>query len=287
MEFQLTQLDDDKNTRPPAISIAAVVAAPLLILAGLWFVLTGDGGHAEPGPSAQAVTSDKTFSNDQRIAIESIVKEYLLKNPEILLEVQSALETKVAEQDAAKSKALVAEHAKDIYRAPNSPVAGNPDGDITIVEFFDYNCGPCRRGFSEIQKLVESDKTVRVVFAEFPILGDDSVHASRVALAARKQGKYWEVHSGILSSGGKVNEATALKVAEKAGLDMAKLKADMASPDIQAELDRVKDLAQKLSINGTPHFLVGDRAVQGAPEDLFNVLEGHVAEMRKAGCKYC
>jgi protein-disulfide isomerase len=284
----MTQLDDDKTRRPPAISIAAIIAAPLLILAGLWFVLTGDGGHAEPGTSAPAASAtDTTFSADQRLAIEGIVKDYLMKHPEILLEVQTALETKAAEQDAAKTKALVAEHAKDIYRSPNAPLAGNPDGDITVVEFFDYNCGYCRRGFSEIQKLVESDKTVRVVFAEFPILGDDSVHAAKVALAARKQGKYWEVHSGILSSSGKVNEATALKVAEKVGLDMTKLKADMGSPEVQAELDRVKDLAQKLAINGTPHFLVGDRAVQGAPEDLFDVLEGHVAEMRKAGCKYC
>jgi protein-disulfide isomerase len=284
----MTQLDDDKSRRPPAISIAAIIAAPLLILAGLWFVLAGDGSQAEPGTSAPtANATSTTFSADQRAAIEGIIKDYLLKHPEILLEVQTALETKAAEQDAAKTKALVAEHAKDIYRSPNAPVAGNPDGDITVVEFFDYNCGYCRRGFSEIQKLVESDKTVRVVFAEFPILGDDSVHAAKVALAARKQGKYWEVHSGMLSSSGKVNEATGLKVAEKVGLDMAKLKADMASPEVQAELDRVKDLAQKLSINGTPHFLVGDRAVQGAPEDLFDVLEGHVAEMRKAGCKYC
>jgi protein-disulfide isomerase len=280
----MTQLDDDKNRRPPAISIAAVVAAPLLILAGLWFVLTGNDGNAEPAAPSQ---SSGAFSADQKLAIEGIVKDYLIKNPEIMLEVQSALEMKAAEQDAAKTKALVTEHAKDIYRSPNAPVAGNPDGDITVVEFFDYNCGYCRRGFTEIQKLVESDKTVRVVFAEFPILGDDSVHASRVALAARKQGKYWEVHSGILSSGGKVNEASALKVAEKAGLDMTKLKADMAAPEIQAELDRVKDLAQKLSINGTPHFLVGDKAVQGAPEDLFDVLEAHVGDMRKAGCKYC
>ena len=127
MEFQLTQLDDDKSRRPPAISIAAVVAAPLLLLAGLWFVLTGDGGHAEPGaPAPSTAASATTFSADQKLAIEGIVKDYLMKNPEILLEVQTALEAKAAEQDAAKTKALVAEHAKDIYRSPNSPVAEIP-----------------------------------------------------------------------------------------------------------------------------------------------------------------
>lgn len=273
---------DKVASRPSAFSLGALVAAPLLLVAGLWLVLHGDDGVAEP-----AYAASDTFSAEQRTAIESIVKDYLIKNPEILIEVQSALEMKVAQQEAEKTKALVAEHAKEIYRAPTSPVAGNPNGDITVVEFFDYNCGYCRRGFSEVAKLVENDKNVRVVFAELPILGDDSVRAAHVALAAKQQGKYWEVHSGILSSSGKVNEAIALKVAEKAGLDMEKLKADMKSPAVQAELDRVKALADKLAINGTPHFLVGDKAVPGAPENLFDVIESHVADLRKSGCAYC
>lgn len=271
----------DTTSRPSA-SLGALVAAPLLIVAGLWLVFHGDDGVAEPAPVASG-----TFSAEQRTAIESIVKDYLIKNPEILLEVQSALELKVAQQEAEKTKTLVAEHAKEIYHAPTSPVAGNPKGDITVVEFFDYNCGYCRRGFSEVAKLVEQDKNVRVVFAELPILGDDSVRAAHVALAAKEQGKYWEVHSGLLSSSGKVNEAIALKVAEKVGLDMEKLKADMKSPAVQAELDRVKGLADKLAINGTPHFLVGDKAVPGAPDNLFDVIESHVADLRKSGCAYC
>jgi len=156
-----------------------------------------------------------------------------------------------------------------------------------VVEFFDYNCGYCKRGFSDVAKLIDQDKNVRVVFKEFPILRDESEQASKVALAARMQGKYWEVHRDLISTKGLVNEAVALKVAEAHGLDMVKLKADMASPEVKAEIDRVKDLAQKLAINGTPHFLVGDRAIGGAPENLYDVLEGHVTELRKAGCTYC
>jgi NAD(P)-dependent dehydrogenase (short-subunit alcohol dehydrogenase family)/protein-disulfide isomerase len=181
----------------------------------------------------------------------------------------------------------IVEHAKDIYRSPNAPVAGNPDGDITVVEFFDYNCGYCKRGFSEIAKLVEKDKNVRVVFKEFPILRDESEQAAKVALAARMQGKYWEVHSEMIQTKGLVNETVGLKTAEKHGLDMAKLKTDMASPEVKAELDRVKELAKTLSINGTPHFLVGDQAIGGAPENLYDVLEAHVTEFRKTGCAYC
>jgi protein-disulfide isomerase len=279
----MTDSDSTKPSRPSTLSLGALAAAPLLLLAGLWFVIGGNGQDSDRSPALIGAN----FSAEQQRAIEAVVKDYLLKNPEIMVEVQGALETKMAREEAERTKAMVAEHAKDIYRAPNAPVAGNPDGDITVVEFFDYNCGYCKRGFSEIAKLVEKDKNVRVVFKEFPILRDESEQAAKVALAARMQGKYWEVHGDMIQTKGLVNEAVALKVAEKHGLDMAKLKADMASPEVKAELDRVKELARTLSINGTPHFLVGDQAIGGAPENLYDVLEAHVTELRKTGCNYC
>jgi protein-disulfide isomerase len=281
--------DPDLNTpsQPSRLSLGALIAAPLLLIAGLWFVFSGAEEGDRPSPAALIGANSTAFSPDQRRAIEGIVKDYLVQNPEIFLEVQSALETKMAKEEAERTKKMVAEHAKEIYRAPNAPVAGNPNGDITVVEFFDYNCGYCKRGFSEVAKLIEQDKNVRVVFKEFPILRDESEQAARVALAARMQGKYWEVHRDLIQTKGLVNEAVALKVAEAHGLDMAKLKADMAGPEVKAEIDRVKDLANKLSINGTPHFLVGDLAIGGAPENLYDVLEGHVAELRKSGCNYC
>jgi protein-disulfide isomerase len=283
----MTDSDPTKTSRPSAVSIGALVAAPLLLLAGLWFVIGGNDEEGTRGPSALIGANTAHFSAEQKRAIEAVVKDYLTKNPEIMVEVQTALETKMAKEEAERTKAMVAEHAKDIYRSPNAPVAGNPDGDITVVEFFDYNCGYCKRGFSEIAKLVEKDKNVRVVFKEFPILRDESEQAAKVALAARMQGKYWEVHSEMIQTKGLVNEAVGLKIAEKHGLDMAKLKTDMASSEVKAELDRVKDLAKTLSINGTPHFLVGDQAIGGAPENLYDVLEAHVVEFRKTGCTYC
>ena len=283
----MTNPDLNKPNPPSRLSLGALIAAPLLLIAGLWIVLGGDGKDSSSPGTALIGANSGTFSADQRRAIEGIVKDYLVQNPEIFLEVQSALEIKMAKEEAERTKTLVAEHAKEIYRAPNAPVAGNPDGDITVVEFFDYNCGYCKRGFSEIAKLVEQDKNVRVVFKEFPILRDESEQAARVALAARMQGKYWEVHRDLITTKGLVNEAVALKVAENHGLDMAKLKADMASDEVKRELNRVKELAQKLSINGTPHFLVGDRAIGGAPENLYDVLETHVTELRKSGCAYC
>ncbi|MGQ0672554.1 MAG: DsbA family protein [Hyphomicrobium sp.] len=279
--------------RRGAVAIAAALLVGGLAIVGLdRLVVTGSGdgktGVAELAAGGPAVAADaSSFSDPQKRDIEKIVKDYLLANPEIFLEVQGALEAKMEKEQSEKFKAAIAENAKEIYRHPNAAVAGNPNGDITIVEFFDYNCGYCKRAFEDVAKLVEKDKTVRVVFAELPIIRDESEPVSRIALAARLQGKYWEVHRELIATKGLVNEAVALKIAEKAGLDMTRLKADMNSDDIKNELERVKSLAKKMGINGTPHFLVGDRTVGGAPENLFELLEAHVAELRKSGCSYC
>ncbi|WP_072395102.1 DsbA family protein [Hyphomicrobium sp. CS1GBMeth3] len=283
----MTQPESTKPSAPSRTSLGALIAVPLLAATGLWLVFAGGADTSRAVSPTLVGANTDAFTPDQRRAIEGIIKDYLVQNPEIFLEVQSALESKMVAQEAARTKSLVAEHAKEIYRAADAPVAGNPNGDITVVEFFDYNCGYCKRGFSEIAKLVEQDKNVRVVFKEFPILRDESEQAARVALAARMQGKYWEVHSDLITTKGLVNEAVGLKVAEKHGLDIEKLKRDMASPEVKAELDRVKQLAQTLQINGTPHFLVGDRAIGGAPENLYEVLEQHVVDLRKEGCNYC
>ncbi len=227
------------------------------------------------------------FNEEQKAAIGAVVKDYLLKNPELIIEIQSALEAKMEKEQAEKLKAFMADHAKSIYRGPNASVAGNPDGDITVVEFFDYNCGYCKRGMPEIRKLIENDKRVRVVFKELPILSKGSDEAAHAALAAKRQGKYWEFHQAMLSNKGQANEASSLKVAEELGLDIAKFKADMQSDEVKEEIDQMKSLAKNMGISGTPHFLVGDKSIPGAPEDLHNQLEGLVADFRKSGCGYC
>jgi protein-disulfide isomerase len=128
---------------------------------------------------------------------------------------------------------------------------------------------------------------VRVVFKELPILSKGSEEASRVAIAAGRQGKYWDVHKAMLEAKGQMNEASALAIATKLGLDIDKLKKDMASPEVAEEIKKSEALAKKMGVNGTPHFLVGDRAIPGAPEDLYDQLEKHVTELRKSGCAYC
>lgn len=170
---------------------------------------------------------------------------------------------------------------------PQTPTFGNPKGDVTIVEFFDYNCGYCKRGFSELAKLLDKDSKVKLVLKELPILSKGSEEAAKVALAARLQGKYWEVHRALLESRVQANEAVALKLAEKTGVDMARLKRDMEGPEVKAELAKSREIAQKMGIQGTPHFLIGDKAIPGAPDNLFETLTAMVADVRKNGCTVC
>jgi protein-disulfide isomerase len=274
------------------LAVPAVIAVVLLVLAGQWAVQSPVTTAATAAPEPAAAPQPEpakmaAFTPDQKQQIEEIIKDYLITNPEIFIEVQTALEEKMEKEQAEKLKVAIAENAAEIYREPNAAVAGNPDGDITVVEFFDYNCGYCKRGLGDIVKLVESDPNVRVVFKELPILSKGSEEAARVALAAKRQGKYWEVHRALLQARGHMNEAAALRLAEKEGVDMEQLKADMASPEVAAEVAKSEELAKKMGVNGTPHFLVGDRAIPGAPEDLYQQLARHVEELRKEGCKYC
>ena len=169
------------------------------------------------------------FTPAQRKELEAIIKDILVNNPEILLEVQNALEAKMDKIQAERMAVAIKEHAGELFRPAGSPVVGNAKGDVPVIEFFDYNCGYCKKAFPDVAKLMDKDKKVRVILKEFPILSKGSEEASRVALAAKMQGKYWEFHRAMLESQGQANEASALRVAEKLGLDMARLKKDMAS----------------------------------------------------------
>jgi protein-disulfide isomerase len=244
---------------------------------------------AQPeAPVAPAAKAGDAFSPEQRKAIEGIIKDYLISNPEVMLEIQTALESRMEELQAKRLQAAIAAQAEQIYRNPDAPVAGNPKGDITVVEFFDYNCGYCKRAFGDIAKLIDKDKSVKLVLKELPILSKGSEEGTRVALAAKAQGKYWEVHRALLNLRGQVTEQTALAAAEKVGLDMTKLKTDMKGDGVTQEIARVRELAQAMGIQGTPHFLVADRAIAGAPQNLLDVMSKHIADVRKeGGCKVC
>jgi protein-disulfide isomerase len=216
--------------------------------------------------------------------LERTVRDYLTKNPDILVEMTNELDKRQsAEQDAQQKKAI-SENADAIFRSPVSHVAGNPNGDVNLVEFFDYNCGYCRKAMPDVVKLVNQDGRIRLVLKELPIFGDDSEAAAKLALASNKQGKYFEMHQKLFSEPGKADKDKALRVAKELGLDVDQLQKDAEDPDIKKSLDEAKDLAQKLNLQGTPLYLIGDRVLPGAPDDLFDELKAKVAEVRQKGC---
>jgi len=267
----------------------AVLIAPALLLVGTALAI---GQSKDAAPSADATSGKATtataFTSEQRKDIEAIIKDYLLNNPEIMLEVQAALEVKMEKVQAEKTAAALKSHAAEIFRPQFSPVIGNAKGDVTIVEFFDYNCGYCKKALADVAQLVEQEKNVKVILKELPILAKGSEEAAKVALAAKMQGKYWEFHRAMLTSPGQANEASALRVAEKVGLDVAKLKKDMSSAEVNKELEDTRALAEKLQVRGTPFFMIADRIIPGAPGDLLAQMTKLVAEVRQeGGCKIC
>jgi protein-disulfide isomerase len=216
--------------------------------------------------------------------VEQITRDYLNKNPGVLIEMATELDKRQAAKQGAQQQNVISENADALFRSPLSHVAGNPNGDVSVVEFFDYNCPYCRRALPNVVKLVNDDGKVRLVLKELPILSDDSVEAAKLALASNKQGKYFEMHQKLLSEPGKADKEKALGIAKELGLDVDQLQKDAQDPDVKKALDEAKDLANKLNLQGTPLYLIGDRVVAGAPDDLFDQLKAKVAEVRQKGC---
>jgi protein-disulfide isomerase len=199
-------------------------------------------------------------------AIERIIRDYLLRNPELLRDALQVLEQRQREAEAARAKQAILRHREEILRDPDSPVGGNPDGDATVVEFFDYRCPYCRTFARTLADVEREDSQLRVVYKEFPILGPGSVLAAKAALAAREQGKYFPLHRALMQAGGEFSEARILDIAASVGLDAERLRKDMQAPRVEAALRRNHALARALGINGTPAFVIGDELVVGVME---------------------
>ena len=239
--------------------------------AALWFgALVMLPLHAAPAAE---------FTAEQKKAIEAIVRDYLSNNPEALLDALQAAEDKLKSESKDKVVQALSARRREVLDDPESPVGGNPKGDVSLVEFFDYRCPYCKQVEPALEALLGQDKQLRFVYKEFPVLGPDSVTASRAALAARKQGKYDALHRALMSTKGQLDEATVLKVAQSVGLDSERLKRDMAAPEIDRALKANLQLAEALDIRGTPGFIIGDEIVPGAVD--LETLKGLIATARR------
>src|SRR6266702_8771110 len=211
---------------------------------------------------------------------EQRVRSYLLAHPEVIAEALSRLEAKRGEQEAAAAKATLKAHIADVFQDPDSPVGGNPNGNVTLVELFDYNCPYCRAMAPLMEKAEAADPQLRIVYKEFPILGAGSVFAAKAALAANRQGKYVAFHRALYQVRGQVDEAKVLEVAGTLGMDFARMKTDMQDAAIEGMLERNLKLAQALRINGKPGFVAGDEVRTGAVD--FSSLQALISKGREA-----
>jgi protein-disulfide isomerase len=235
------------------------------------------------------LTVPRTAAMDaaQKQEIETIVRDYLLANPEVLEEAFKILQDRRAKEEAAKQTEAVANSGDLLFNSPNQMVLGNPKGAITLVEFFDYNCGYCKRAVPDMLALIEANPDLRIVMKEFPILSEGSVEAARISVAMKDTDpeKYLAFHQELFSRPGTVNGAKALEVAKDLGLDVDKLKAAAGATEVSGNITEVHELAKTLGITGTPSYVIGTEVVPGALG--FDALQAKVAAFRECGASIC
>jgi protein-disulfide isomerase len=217
---------------------------------------------------AAAPARAQSFNPEQRGEIERIIKEYLLSHPELMQDVMSELEKRQSVAEAEKHRDAVKQHSDAIFTSPRQVTLGNLQGDVTVVEFFDYNCGYCKRAMQDVFQLTKDDPKLKVVFKEFPVLGPGSVDAAKVAVAVRMQDKsgkkYLDFHQKLLGGRGQADKARALAVAKEVGMDMKRIDTDMATDEVKVSIEESLKLAETLGLNGTPSYIVGTDVVIGA-----------------------
>lgn len=239
-------------------------------------------------PALAQTTPASPFTDAQRAGIEAIVKDYLVRNPEVLQEAIAEGEKRQVETQRLAQAAALKESRKALLDSPHDVVAGNPAGDITLIEFFDYNCGYCRKALGDVQALIKADPKLRVVIKDFPVLGPESLEASQIALAVKQQLKgdrLFEYHQKLLDAKGRVNAAKALQVAKEMGLDTVRLQKDAQGPEVKAALAENRGLGDKLGLSGTPAFIIGDEIIPGAVG--VDPIRKTIADVRQCGHAAC
>jgi len=270
---------------------------PLLLSAAI-FALAPAFAHAADAPAATATpvstpaaastpANGHQFTDAQRAEIENIIKEYVTKkNPQALMEGLQNFQAQQQNEALAKSQAALTTDHDKVYGDPNSPVGGNPKGDVTVVEFFDYQCGYCKMAEPNVEKLLKEDKNIKFIYKEYPILGPTSVLASKAALASIRQNKdkYEKFHSALMTAnfthGQKPaqDEELVYKLAKDNGLDVTKLKKDMEDPELEKIVEANVALGEEVGARGTPTFIINDTISPGAME--YDAMKKSISEAR-------
>ena len=235
-----------------------------------------------------ALPAAASETKPDRAEIEAIIKDYLVKNPEIIEEAINELQSRRAKAEADRQKNAVSENEDQIMSASQNVILGNPAGDVTLVEFFDYNCGYCKRGLADVLGLMEKDPNLKVILKDYPILSPGSIEAAAVALAVKKQlqgEKFLEFHKALLLTRGQIGKERAMQVAKDTGVDMVKLEADLAGQTVRTNIGENLRLGEALGISGTPSYVLASEVVGGAVG--YDALKGKIDAIRKCGQTAC
>lgn len=213
--------------------------------------------------AAGPASSADTLSETQKKEVEAVIQDYLLKNPRIITKAIEVLQARKRGAEEKQTKAALFAQRSQLFDDPSSPIGGNPSGDITVIEFFDYRCGVCKRVHPIVEMLVKSDKKIRRVYKEWPILGNNSLMAARAALASHRQGKYVAFHNAMMEARAQLNKNAIMTIARRVGLDTSRLTRDMESPAVNRILKQNFALAKALKLTGTPSFVIEDTLLRG------------------------
>lgn len=249
------------------------IAAAMIVVATVYANLTG------------VARAEEALTADQKKAVEELVRQYILDNPNVLIESMRRMDQKRKAEEKAKVSSAIKSRKKELLEDPDAPFAGPKDSDVVIVEFFDYHCGVCKRVLPIVQKMLKSDAKVKLVYKEWPILGPASVTAARAALASHKQGKYIPFHNAMMKANGRLTKNRILAIATGLGMDPVKLEKDMKAREIDSILSRNLQLSDAITLNGTPSFIIGNTLIRGGRsyDSMMGLIRKERARVKNGG----
>jgi protein-disulfide isomerase len=232
-------------------------------------------------PIVDASAQTPGFTAQQKTELDGLIRDFILRNPDVIVEALTAYQLRQEEAEKQTTEQNLVRLRESIENNPDDPVMGNANGDVTIVEFFDYQCGYCKRMMKPLVALLKADPKIRFVLKEFPVLGEASVFAARASLAAKMQGKYEPFHLALMGYSGRLNERAVIQAAREVGMNLKQIQKDMNSPKVKAIINANRELAQALGVRGTPAFLIGGDLIPGAVP--IESLKELVAKLRAKG----